>query len=66
MKQQTTMDDPVDLSLPLDQPKPAPLCGVCQALERQSAEATASGDYSKASDCNIEIRNHPHRGRRQS
>lgn len=56
----TTMDEPVDLPLPLDQPKPAPRCGVCAALVRQRAEATAAGDYSKVSDCNVEIRNHPH------
>ncbi|WP_328551026.1 hypothetical protein [Streptomyces sp. NBC_00358] len=67
MTQQTTMDDaPVDLPLPMDRPKPAPHCGVCAALVRQSAEAAASGDYSKASDCNGEIRHHPHRGRRRS
>ncbi|MFE9880472.1 hypothetical protein [Streptomyces sp. NPDC005784] len=67
MKQQTTMDDgPIDLPLPLDRPEPAPQCGVCAALTRQGAEAVAVGDYSKASDCNIEIRNHPHRGRHRS
>ncbi|MET7390664.1 hypothetical protein ACFYPT_37765 [Streptomyces sp. NPDC005529] len=65
MKQQTTMDEkPITLPLPLDGPKPAPGCGVCTALARQSAQAAATGDYSKASDCNVEIRNHPHRGRR--
>ncbi|MFI6495227.1 hypothetical protein [Streptomyces sp. NPDC050564] len=65
MTRQTTMDDePIDLPLPLDQPKPAPRCGVCAALARQGAKAVATGDYSKATDCNIEIRNHPHSRRR--
>jgi len=64
----TTMDDPADLPLPLDRPEPSPRCGVCAALARQRAEAEAEGDYSKVSDCNIEIREHrsPHRRRRSS
>ncbi|MFE4758464.1 hypothetical protein ACFRIB_51390 [Streptomyces mirabilis] len=61
----TAMDDPVDLPLPPDWPKPAPRCGVCGALARQRAEASAVGDYSKVSDCNVEIPQHssPHRQR---
>ncbi|MFF3409508.1 hypothetical protein ACFYW8_25535 [Streptomyces sp. NPDC002742] len=69
MKQQTTMDDGlIGLPLPLDQPEPAADCQVCAALARQRAKAEASGDWSKVSDCNIEIRGHrsPHRRRRSS
>lgn len=60
------MESPVDLPLPLDWPKPKPHCGVCGALARQRAEAAAARDYSKVSDCNIEIREHasPHSRRR--
>ncbi|MGW6258627.1 hypothetical protein [Streptomyces sp. NPDC055085] len=66
MKQQTTMDEKaIVLPLPPDGPEPAPGCGVCAALVRQSAQAAAIGDYSKASDCNVEIRNHPHPRRRR-
>ncbi|MFE2530426.1 hypothetical protein [Streptomyces sp. NPDC059371] len=69
MKQQTTIDDrPIDLALPLDRPEPAEGCQVCAALARQRAAAEASGDGSKASDCNIEIRGHsePHVRRRRA
>lgn len=62
----TTLSPPVDLPLPAVWPKPRPRCGVCGALARQRAEAAKAGDYSKVSDCNVEIRRHasPHRGRR--
>ncbi|MET7781501.1 hypothetical protein ABZU94_07215 [Streptomyces mirabilis] len=65
MTTNTTMDPPVDLPLPLEWPTPSPRCGVCGALARQRTEAAAAGDYSKVSDCNIEIRAHlsPHRRR---
>ncbi|AVH59714.1 MULTISPECIES: hypothetical protein [Streptomyces] len=56
----TTMDPPITLELPLSAPDPAPGCGVCQALARQRAEALAAGNASRATDCNVEIRNHPH------
>ncbi|KUN99134.1 hypothetical protein AQJ67_25785 [Streptomyces caeruleatus] len=58
---------PVELPLRLDgDPKPAPDCDVCQALDRQRSLAHAQRDMSKVSDFNVEIRNHPHtsRGRR--
>lgn len=54
---------PVELPLRLDgDPNPAADCDVCQALSEQRSEAHAKRDMSKVSDCNIEIRNHPHRG----
>ncbi|MFD4563727.1 hypothetical protein ACFWOX_04730 [Streptomyces sp. NPDC058467] len=56
----TTMDPPVTLELPLDEPEPAPGCGVCGALARQRAQAVKDGDPSRATDCSVEIRNHPH------
>ncbi|MCX4919987.1 hypothetical protein OOK28_41445 [Streptomyces sp. NBC_00687] len=65
MRQQTTMDEqPVDLALPLDQPQPAAHCGVCAALVRQRTAAAAVGDWSRVSDCNVEIRSHPPHRRR--
>jgi hypothetical protein len=62
----TTMDDPTNLPLPLERPEPRPRCGVCTALAQQRAAAEAEGDYSKVSDCNVEIRAHrsPHLKRR--
>ncbi|MFD4528152.1 hypothetical protein ACFWP7_30320 [Streptomyces sp. NPDC058470] len=56
----TTMDPPITLELPLSEPDPAPGCDVCEALARQRAEFTAAGNPSKATDCSVEIRNHPH------
>lgn len=46
------------LGLPLPWPDPEPSCGVCQSLGRQRAEAHGTGDESRVSDCNVEIRNH--------
>jgi hypothetical protein len=61
-----TMSPPVDLALPPAWPKPAPRCGVGAALATQRNEAAAGGDYSKVSDCNVEIREHKeHRPRRR-
>jgi hypothetical protein len=60
----TTMDPPVTLELPLAEPVPAPGCGVCGALARQRAEYAAAGNPSRATDCSVEIRNHPHRARK--
>ncbi|MFD8548306.1 hypothetical protein [Streptomyces sp. NPDC059649] len=42
-------------------PSPAAGCDVCEALARQRVAAYAVGDRSKVSDCNVEIRRHPHR-----
>ncbi|MFD8736243.1 hypothetical protein ACFV06_15205 [Streptomyces sp. NPDC059618] len=69
MKQQTTIDDgPIDLAPPLDRPEPAEGCEVCAALARQRATAEAGGDWSRVSDCNIELRGHsePHVSRRRA
>ncbi|WP_079056241.1 hypothetical protein [Streptomyces caeruleatus] len=55
---------PVDLPLRLDgEPEPDADCDVCQALGEQRSEARTKGDMSRVSDCNVEIRNHPHKGR---
>jgi hypothetical protein len=35
-------------------------CDVCQSLGRQRDEARAAGDMSRVTDCNVEIRRHPH------
>ncbi|MFD7677461.1 hypothetical protein [Streptomyces sp. NPDC060187] len=67
MTQQATADDQaLDLPLLLDQPEPAVRCDICTALARQRTEAESAGDWSKVSDCNVEIRDHPPRQRLQS
>ncbi|GGN49953.1 hypothetical protein GCM10011579_004230 [Streptomyces albiflavescens] len=56
---------PVELPLRLDaDPPPGAGCDVCDALDRERIEAQGKGDMSKVSDINIEIRSHPHKGRR--
>jgi hypothetical protein len=56
---------PVELPLRLDaDPPPFAHCDVCAALDRERSEARAKGNGSKVSDCNVEIRSHPHKGRR--
>jgi hypothetical protein len=55
--------EPVPDLADLMAPAPAKDCDVCEALARQRIEAQALGEYSKLSDCNVEIRKHPHPGR---
>jgi hypothetical protein len=60
----TFQEQPLDLALPLAWPSAAEGCAVCQALARQREEAARRGDYSRVSDCNVEIRGHHVSGRR--
>ncbi|WP_200309347.1 hypothetical protein [Streptomyces adelaidensis] len=60
----TTMDPPVHLALPLDEPESPLDCGVCAALVEQRGEAADRGDLSRVTDLNVEIRNH-HSARRK-
>lgn len=55
----------VFLSDPLKLHDPAPVrgCTVCEALGRQRADARKLGDMAAVSDCNVEIRRHPHGAR---
>ena len=64
VRHQTTAAQPVHLLEPTPPPRPVPGCDVCGALARQRADATAAGDHSRASDCTVEIRRHPHGGGR--
>ncbi|WP_340561806.1 hypothetical protein [Streptomyces sp. GSL17-111] len=41
-------------------PAPASGCDVCGALASQREAARAVMDWSKVTDCNVEIRRHPH------
>lgn len=61
MKAITYGQPPVELPLRTD-PEPVPVagCGVCAALATQRGEARLRGDHSRASDCNVELRHHPH------
>ncbi|KIZ13727.1 hypothetical protein SNA_37650 [Streptomyces natalensis ATCC 27448] len=51
---------PVHLGEPASEPVPVAGCDVCRALADQRARAYASGDKSKASDCNVEMIRHSH------
>ncbi|ARF56751.1 hypothetical protein [Streptomyces gilvosporeus] len=55
------MDGAVHLPEPAREPEPVAGCDVCGALDRQRLGAYAVGDRSRATDCNVEIRRHPHR-----
>ncbi|MCX5378564.1 hypothetical protein [Streptomyces sp. NBC_00091] len=57
----TYAQPPVELPLRTD-PEPEPMagCGVCAALGGQRREARLLSDHSTVSDCNVELRNHPH------
>lgn len=48
------------VQMPPAQPEPAPGCGVCATWVQRRAEAQAAGDYSRVSDCNVRLRQHPH------
>jgi hypothetical protein len=58
MTSRTTMDQAPVLGLPAAEPIAPADCGVCQALAQQRTEARKSGDLSRVSDRNVEIRNH--------
>lgn len=60
MRQQTTDEPPVVLMDPTRPPRPARGCDVCEALDRQRAQAEDRGDIRAATTCEIEIRRHPH------
>ncbi|GGX26537.1 hypothetical protein [Streptomyces chryseus] len=62
-----TMKDPVQLPEPVfSTPTPAQGCDVCASLERQFDKAAdprlPEFDPSKATDCLVEIKRHPHGG----
>lgn len=50
------MDDPPVLGEPLPTPEPAPGCARCEATAARRATARDAGDWTRVSDCNIEIR----------
>jgi len=43
-----------------EEPGPAEGCDVCNALDRRRTAARQVGDMSKVTDCNVELRRHPH------
>ncbi len=57
---ETTMGAPVHVALPPQEPDPVPGCEICADVATQRAEAKTHGDGSRLTDCNIEIRLHPH------
>lgn len=59
----TVQEEPIDLGEPNKDAVPAKDCKICAALVKQRDEARRVFNWSKASDCNIEIFLHPHEGR---
>ncbi|MFF3517968.1 hypothetical protein ACWEO4_37195 [Streptomyces sp. NPDC004393] len=53
-----TTSEPVHVPMPDGWPTPHPGCKVCGALAAERDRAQAVGDFSKVSDCNVEIREH--------
>lgn len=70
MALETTLRAPIFLTDPLtaEPPEPAPGCKVCSGLMKQWREAMGKGgpafDPSRATDLAVEIRRHPHGGKR--
>ncbi|MFI1481387.1 hypothetical protein [Streptomyces sp. NPDC020747] len=58
----TTQESPVTLLDPTSPPRPAPGCDVCAALEKQRAGYERRGNIKAATDCEVEMRNHPKHG----
>ncbi|MEV7415282.1 hypothetical protein [Streptomyces sp. NPDC089919] len=56
--------EPVHLTAPAAPARAVPGCDVCEALVKQRGEGYEAGDMSAVSDCNVELRNHPHGGAR--
>lgn len=59
----TTMSPAPVLTGPRLEPVPVDGCDVCAALADQRAQWRKVGNFSKVSDCNVEMAQHPHRGR---
>lgn len=62
------LTEAVNLHDPLGllEPVPRASCDVCTSLGRQREEARHAGNWTTVTDCNVEIRRHPHSGRRRS
>ncbi|MFI8425584.1 hypothetical protein [Streptomyces sp. NPDC085479] len=60
-KHQTLMGDPVHLTLPSQDPDPAPVdgCAGCVELANVRARARVVGDLTTVTDCNVLLRRHP-------
>jgi len=58
------LTEAVELTDPLSpmvlEPVPTPGCTICTVLGQQREEARSIGNGSLVSDCNVEIRQHPH------
>lgn len=57
--QQTTAEPPVTLLDPTRPPRPALDCDVCAALDEQRAAFEKKKNVKRATDCEVEMRNHP-------
>jgi hypothetical protein len=57
-KEQTTMSEPVHLSLPTARPESVSGCRDCLDFAVQRINAVSTGDQLKASDVNVSLRAH--------
>ncbi len=57
------MTEPVHVGLPVAEPAPVAECDVCGALARERVTARRSGNLSRISDINVEMRGHRAAGR---
>ncbi|MFD5198867.1 hypothetical protein ACFWM7_01600 [Streptomyces sp. NPDC058375] len=57
------LTEAVHLSDPMSalEPVPNPGCDVCTSLGQQREEARVMGNMTTVTDCNVEIRRHPHK-----
>lgn len=65
MQELTNLTPAVHLTDPLAsealEPVPSPGCVICAALGRQREQARMWNDFTTVTDCNVEIRRHPHK-----
>ncbi|MCX4908475.1 hypothetical protein [Streptomyces sp. NBC_00878] len=65
MIQRTTPEPSITLPDPTRPPRPAPDCDVCASLDTQRIQYEEAGNIRRSTDCEVEIRNHPHPKKRR-
>lgn len=61
IERKTTMaPEPFLLEVPVLEPVAVEGCDICEALAKQREEWRKVANFSKVSDCNVELAQHPH------